>query len=1585
MSSPSHSRLLRLGTLTLLVLVATAKLSAQDPLVKLEAFIKASNTGSSDSFGAAIALSGNTAVVGAELEDGDAAGVNGDDNNNLSASGAAYVYVRNGATWAFQAYLKAASPIAGAHFGHSVAISGDTIIVGAHDDGNGSATVFVRQGTTWTLQATLFPSDPTANNLDEFGRSVSIHADTAVVGSPLHNLPSVDAGAAYVFTRDGTVWSEHAKLTASNAGNSDNFGHSVAISGDAIVVGANQEDSNATGINGDGANNASTTSGAAYVFRRTGNQWTEEAYLKASNTGSGDSFGESVAISGNSIVVGADGEDSNARGVNGDQDNAEASSSGAAYVFVYDGGVWSQQAYLKASNTGASDSFGESVGISGDLILVGAQGEDSDATGINGDGENDSRSLSGAAYLFARSGSIWTQIVYLKSDEAASDQFASAVAIDAGGILIGVEDEDSSTSGIDPARNNSGSQSGAVFAYSAHPVDLPEISITGASVSIPDGSTSPSSANGTDFGSSGIVTNVFTITNSGTATLTVAPPIISGTAANDFSVTSPPFQTVAPGASTSFAVKFAPTAVGLRTATLSIGNNDADEDPYEFALQGIGSGAPEIGILGLGLEIADGDITPDTADGTDFGAHDFFVGMTTNSFTVTNSGTATLLLETVSLAGPGVADFRLLKQPSSRLDPGQSSQFSIAFDPSSVLPSRATISLPSSDADEAVYDFAIEGISSPEQEIALFGNGIEIFTGDTTPDAAKGTDFGTLTLGIGSVTNKFTLTNSGTATLTYSSPTITGAAGFSVIAPAALSLAPGEMTSFAITYAPTANGARTATVTLASNDRDEPEFTFAIAAIALPPPTLPEPVFQTYLTNEFRDTSDFFGRAVAVSGNTAVVGSPDESSAATGIDGDRSDNTASDAGAAFVYVRQGDEWVFQAYLKASNTGANDEFGSSVSIDGDTIVVGAPNEDGDANGVNGDGANDNRINSGAAYVFVRNGATWTQQAYLKPGINDRTSINFGTSVSLMGDTLVVGTPGDDTLVSDSGAAYVFVRTDGTWSQQQLLKASNAGGGDEFGGSVSIHLDTIVVGAIQEDSTATGINGDGSNNSDTGAGAAYVFVRSGSVFAEQAYLKASNSRATMSFGCSVSVHGETVVVGARRESGKSTGVDCDDTQIDTSSSGQGYFSGAAYVFQRQGDSWSQQAYLKASNAEARDNFGESVSIFGDYIAVGASEEDSNATGLNGDQENNSKSGSGAAYLFHRSGTNWIQNAYLKPTHTASVSGNGESVALAGSILIIGGPENASSAGGAYTLDFSTPEFTLIGNAADIPGGTNAPSLANQTDFGATSLGTPGVTNTFVITNTGYAVLTFAPPSLSGAAAAEFSVISSAGPTIPPGASASFGIVFTPTAIGTRDAIVSIANNDLDENPFTFLVQGTGVGAGAPEIAVYGNNVSISDGDNAPTSVSTTDFGDVDILFGILTNTFVITNEGNVNLTLSAPTIGGPAAGDYSIVNVPSTSLQPGSGTTLEIAFNPSVLGIRSATVSIGNNDGDEDPFNFAIQGNGVGSAVIKVAGAGLPIANGASTPNAVNGTDFGTLDIAAAPVNRTFTITNSGSLP
>jgi hypothetical protein len=434
------------------------------PLAALGAYLKAGNSGADDSFGYSVAVSGDTAVIGAYGEDSNANSVNGvGTNNSLSSSGAAYIYIRSfEGTWSQQAYLKASNSGMDDNFGGSVAVDGDTVVIGATRED--AAYVFTRSGTTWSQQAYLKASNSKGGDI--FGWSVAVSGDTAVIGAFGEDGKAPSSGAAYVFTRSGTTWSQQAYLKARNFGANDWFGYSVAVSGDTAVIGAEQESSNANSVNGDGTNNSARYSGAAYVFTRSGTRWSQQAYLKASNSGAYDKFGYSVAVSGDTAVIGAFQEDSNATTANGS--NNSATNSGAAYVFTRSGTTWSQQAYLKASNSEANDNFGWSVAVSGDTAVIGAHQEDSNAIAVNGDGSNNSASDSGAAYVFTRSGTRWSQRAYLKaSNSGVNDYFGWSVAVSGDNAVIGAPSEASNTITVNGnGSNNSATNSGAAYTFS---------------------------------------------------------------------------------------------------------------------------------------------------------------------------------------------------------------------------------------------------------------------------------------------------------------------------------------------------------------------------------------------------------------------------------------------------------------------------------------------------------------------------------------------------------------------------------------------------------------------------------------------------------------------------------------------------------------------------------------------------------------------------------------------------------------------------------------------------------------------------------------------------------------------------------------------------------------------------------------------------------------------------------------------------------------------------------------------------------------------------------------------------------------
>lgn len=356
-------------------------------------------------FGNAVAINGNTMVVGARF-----------DSTTASQAGAAFVYVLSGTTWTQQAVLLANDGAANDKFGYSVAIGEDTIVIGSYQDdvafsNVGSAYVFVRSGTSWTQQQKLTANDGTAD--DEFGNAVAITGEVIVVGAHFADLPgNAAAGSAYIFRRSGTVWTQTQKLVpvAGSGGPilGDHFGESVAISSK-IAVGAAGDDT------------PETAAGAVYVFAESGGVYIQQQKLTISNGTNGDNFGCSVAIEGNTLIGGAR-EDSTVIG---------QTAYGAAYIFEFNGATWDSQGKIVASDGASSDRFGWSVAVSNNIVAVGAREDDTTA------GPD-----AGSAYIFTRSGSVWTQQQKLApSDPFNGDRFGSSVALSFGNLAVGAAEK----------------------------------------------------------------------------------------------------------------------------------------------------------------------------------------------------------------------------------------------------------------------------------------------------------------------------------------------------------------------------------------------------------------------------------------------------------------------------------------------------------------------------------------------------------------------------------------------------------------------------------------------------------------------------------------------------------------------------------------------------------------------------------------------------------------------------------------------------------------------------------------------------------------------------------------------------------------------------------------------------------------------------------------------------------------------------------------------------------------------------------------------------------------------------------------
>ena len=482
-------------------------------------------------------------------------------------------------------------------------------------------------------------------------------------------------------------------------------------------------------------------------------------------------------------------------------------------------------------------------------------------------------------------------------------------------------------------------------------------------------------------------------------------------------------------------------------------------------------------------------------------------------------------------------------------------------------------------------------------------------------------------------------------------------------------------------------GGNTITVNVTAEDKT----TAQTYTVAIDRQSASEFAQKTYLKVISRDAENWFGFELALSadGETLAAGDQLEWGGATGVNGDETDLSADSAGAAYVFTRDSaGEWMQQAYVKASNTEADEWFGASVALsdDGATLAVGATQEDSAATGVNGDQSNNDALGSGAVYIYDRDDAgIWGQQAYIKASNTDSGDL-FGSRVALSddGSTLAVaarreassaiGINGDETdnLAPYSGAVYVFTRhSGGVWIQQAYIKASNTEEEAAFGRGLSLSADgaTLAVGAVFEHSAATGVNGDQSNSDAPWSGAVYIYDRDDAgVWGQQAYLKASNTNARDRFGGSIALSsdGSTLAVAASGETSSATGINGDETD------NSAWNAGAVYVFRRDSlDAWTQQAYIKASNTDVNDSFGRSIALSTDgaMLVVGAVGESSAATGVNGDDTDNNAQSSGAVYAFTRDSREvWAQRAYIKTSTAEPLHFLGTTVVLSGDGTIL-----------------------------------------------------------------------------------------------------------------------------------------------------------------------------------------------------------------------------------------------------------------------------------------------------------------------------
>jgi hypothetical protein len=433
--------------------------------------------------------------------------------------------------------------------------------------------------------------------------------------------------------------------------------------------------------------------------------------------------------------------------------------------------------------------------------------------------------------------------------------------------------------------------------------------------------------------------------------------------------------------------------------------------------------------------------------------------------------------------------------------------------------------------------------------------------------------------------------------------------------------------------------------------------------------------FSTQIDNPYPEHGafDLFGYSLALNatGDTLLVGTPSEGGAGRSINATEKENRARNSGAAYLYKRQSGQWHQDTYFKAANADPADYFGMRVAMTPDArkIAVSAPYEASNSAGVNNSDEDNSIELAGAVYLFELEDEQWQQTQYIKPSTPSHreqlcfdprppgsgvcyerspSRFGYGLAMSKNGDVLAIGAPGDSSISAgingaendyrgnNSGAVHILRLIDNNWTHTDYIKASNPGIDDEFGYSLDLSADgtTLAVGAPHEDQAYSGItppNNENQDNLDTeqDSGAAYLFKFDQQAWQQTAYLKAEHADEDDFYGWSLALssNGDVLAIGAPRDDSDAEGVTSDWANNGAPSAG------AAYVYSLENLDWSLTNYLKASNTNANDTFGRTVTIShdGNTLAVSATGEDSQATGVNGDQTDNSTEAVGAVYLY------------------------------------------------------------------------------------------------------------------------------------------------------------------------------------------------------------------------------------------------------------------------------------------------------------------------------------------------------------------
>ena len=1236
-----------------------------------------------DEFGYAVAMDGDTAVVGMPGEDGP------------KNSGAAFVFTRDPTTrvWSRKARLRASDPGVSNtdqyRMGLSVAVhedttNRDTIVVGAphHSDSNGAVYVFSEPDDGWVnvdfTETVKFLASEGSNG-DEFGLSVAVDDNTIVVGAPSNDT-------AYVFTKDddgsgNLVWGKppisgtHREETF-RLSNNGRFGKSVAIDGDTIVVGASEEGGN---------------KGSAFVFTKSGTEasWAdsnsdEVAKLTAYERESNDRFGSSVSIDGDTIVVGAD----NAKTTVGNSQE----STGAAFVFTKPGTGWanspgSETGKLTASDGSGGDEFGFSVAVDGDTVVVGAHKRNEPGGGGNSGPE-------GSAYVFTKSNAGWADITEtikllfpgppLPNTDGFGEHFGFSVAANGDTVLVGAYWQGANDAGAvyeyritNWSEMNWSDIDGSMAATTSHFVtglsnDVHQtFAVRGVNINgvgppahdsaIPEAATAapvkPRNFSAVQTGASDVLLEwgqiAYPLTIAGyqykqneeewadvdPSNSTTVSHLVSGlTWENTFAIRAVNnFGDSVASHSRSVTIVAVPMAVatGLQ----------AEEGDRQVQLTWSLSG-DETSITGFQYRHKTGDKFGDKwtdITGSTPGTRSHIVTGLTNgkeyTFQVRAVGGA------IGSAATGPEDGGSNSATPTAENLGPEDQ------PSNLGVQQTGVGQVELTWTKALPRLAVTGYQYWQDDVDDEA-GVPVWI--DIEGSHSGTESHTVT---GLIADNYTFElraiNSG------------GESNPSNVLSVTLDAKPNRPTGLGAE-----DGDTQATVKwrLPPIDPQNPALIDKYQLLQVP---------LSKLTASVPGDNDEFGYSVAIDEDIGVVGAP---------------GATNGTGAAYVYTKDSrGVWRQAAMLAASDGLAYDGFGISVAVDGDTIVVGALRAD----YVDSNDSNNNVTDSGVAYVFTEPntlvGWVTTNTAATLTASSPAAGDKFGISVAVDGNTVVVG--GDQ---NGNGAVYVFTKPDidgwaGTIAAPTQLTATDGAANDELGISVAMDGDIVLAGAHQRDA-----------NGDFDVGGAYVFTKTGIDWAtdtETALLTAADGALNDKFGNSVAIEGDTVVVGAHQHDANSN--------LDA---------GGAYVFARDSNSgkWSQEAKLTASDGAASDEFGVSVAVDGDKAAVGAHLDDNSDLFY---------TNSGSVYVFTREPDAWSETVKLEVPVATLEDRFGYSVALSGGTVLAGAPKPE------YRDSTNTPVTRPgLAYAMDVAGRTDAKTW---TDVGATELTEVGANYNYRVT--------------------------------------------------------------------------------------------------------------------------------------------------------------------------------------------------------------------------------------------------------------